>query len=140
MNKGLIALAFGGLAIGMTEFNMMGLLMDIAKDIDISIPKASNLIGLYAVGVVVGAPTLVIATANMAPKRVLFFLMLLFFIFNGVFALAPNESSLYISRFISGLPHGAFFGVGSVVAASLAKPVKEAQAIQYRFEFTNDAH
>jgi len=133
MNKGLIALAFGGLAIGMTEFNMMGLLMDIAKDIDISIPKASNLIGLYAVGVVVGAPTLVIATANMAPKRVLFFLMLLFFIFNGVFALAPNESSLYISRFISGLPHGAFFGVGSVVAASLAKPGKEAQAISVMF-------
>lgn len=133
MNKGLIALAFGGLAFGMTEFNMMGLLMDIAKDIDISIPKASNLIGLYALGVVVGAPTMVIATANMAPKRVLLFLMLLFFIFNGIFSLAPNEWSLYLSRFISGLPHGAFFGVGSVVAAKLAKPGKEAQAISIMF-------
>lgn len=133
MNKGLIALAFGGLAIGMTEFNMMGLLMSIADDINISIPKASNLIGLYALGVVVGAPTLVIATANMAPKKVLFYLMLLFFIFNGIFALAPNEWSLYISRFISGLPHGAFFGVGSVVAAKLAKPGKEARAISIMF-------
>src|SRR5690554_174589 len=79
MNKGLIALAFGGLAIGMTEFNMMGLLMDIAKDVNISIPKASNLIGLYALGVVVGAPTLVIATANVPPKKVLIYLMLMFF-------------------------------------------------------------
>lgn len=133
MNKGLIALAFGGLAIGMTEFNMMGLLMNIAADINISIPRASNLIGLYALGVVVGAPTLVIATANMAPKKVLFYLMLMFFLFNGIFALAPNEWSLYISRFVSGLPHGAFFGVGSVVAAKLAKPGKEARAISIMF-------
>lgn len=133
MNKGLTALAFGGLAIGMTEFSMMGLLMDIAKDVNISIPKASNLIGLYALGVVVGAPTLVMATAKMSPKKVLFYFMLLFFIFNGIFSLAPNEWSLYISRFISGLPHGAFFGVGSVVAAKLAKPGKEASAIAIMF-------
>jgi DHA1 family arabinose polymer transporter-like MFS transporter len=133
MNKGLIALAFGGLAMGMTEFNMMGLLMNIADDINISIPKASNLIGLYALGVVVGAPILVITTANMRPKKVLFFLMLLFFLFNGIFSIAPNEWSLYISRFVSGLPHGAFFGVASVVAAKLAKPGKEAQAISIMF-------
>lgn len=133
MNKGLTALAFGGLAIGMTEFSMMGLLMNIAEDINISIPKASNLIGLYALGVVVGAPTLVILTANMAPKRVLFYFMLMFFLFNGIFSLAPNEWSLYISRFVSGLPHGAFFGVGSVVAAKLAKPGKEATAIAIMF-------
>lgn len=133
MNKGLIALAFGGLAMGMTEFNMMGLLMDIAKDVGISIPKASNLIGLYALGVIVGAPTIVILTVNVAPKRVLSILMLLFFIFNGIFSMAPNEWSLYISRFVSGLPHGAFFGVGSVVAAKLAKPGKEAQAISIMF-------
>ncbi|WP_107038653.1 MFS transporter [Brumimicrobium mesophilum] len=133
MNKGLIALAFGGLAIGMTEFSMMGLLMNIAEDIDISIPKASNLIGLYALGVVVGAPTLVILTANMAPKKVLFYFMLMFFLFNGIFSLAPNEWSLYISRFVSGLPHGAFFGVGSVVAAKLSKPGKEATAIAIMF-------
>lgn len=133
MNRGLVALAFGGLAIGMTEFNMMGILMDIAHDTGISIPKASNLIALYALGVVVGAPTLVALTAKLPPKKVLFFLMILFFIFNGLFAVAPNQFTLFTSRFIAGLPHGAFFGVGSVVAASLAKPGKEAQAIAVMF-------
>lgn len=133
MNRGLLALACGGLAIGMTEFNMMGILMDIAADIDISIPRASNLIALYALGVVVGAPTLVALTAKMPPKKVLFFLMILFFVFNGLFSIAPNEFTLFTSRFISGLPHGAFFGVGSVVAANLARPGKEAQAISIMF-------
>lgn len=133
MNKGLVALAFGGLAMGMTEFSMMGILMDIAKDIDISIPKASNLIGLYALGVVVGAPTLVIATSKMQPKKILISFMLLFFVFNAIFSLTSSEWSLYLSRFISGLPHGAFFGVGSVVAAKLAKPGREARAIAAMF-------
>lgn len=132
-NKGLIALAFGGLAIGMTEFTMMGILPDIASDINIDIPTASNLIGLYALGVVVGAPTLVAATSKYPAKKVLLFLMLLFFVFNAIFTIAPNHWSLFISRFISGLPHGAFFGIGSVVAAKLAKPGKEAQAISIMF-------
>ncbi|SMG30721.1 MFS transporter [Sphingobacterium psychroaquaticum] len=133
MNKALIALAFGGLAIGMTEFTMMGILPDIAKDIDVDIPTASNLIALYALGVVVGAPTLVALTSKQSPKKVLLFLMLLFFVFNGFFAFAPSKALLFITRFISGLPHGAFFGVGSVVAARLAKPGKEAQAISMMF-------
>ncbi len=133
MNKALIALAFGGLAIGMTEFTMMGILPDIAADIGVDIPTASNLIALYALGVVVGAPTLVAATSKYSPKKVLLFLMLLFFIFNGLFAIAPNKLLLFVSRFVSGLPHGAFFGVGSVVAARLAKPGKEAQAISIMF-------
>lgn len=133
INKGLISLAFGGLAIGMTEFTMMGILTDIAKDVNIDIPTASNLIGLYALGVVVGAPTLVAATSKYPAKKVLLFLMLLFFIFNAAFTFAPNQWTLFISRFISGLPHGAFFGIGSVVAAKLAKPGKEAQAISLMF-------
>jgi len=133
MNKGLIALAFGGLAIGMTEFTMMGILPDVAADLGISIPEASNLIALYALGVVVGAPTLVAFTAQYSPKNVLLFLMLLFFVFNGLFSLAPDKILLLTSRFISGLPHGAFFGVGSVVAARLARPGKEAQAISVMF-------
>ncbi|HMR17953.1 MAG TPA: MFS transporter [Sphingobacterium sp.] len=133
MNKGLIALAFGGLAIGMTEFTMMGILPDIAQDIGVDIPRASNLIGLYALGVVVGAPTLVALSSAYRPKRVLFFLMLLFFVFNGLFTLAPNHWTLFLGRFAAGLPHGAFFGIGSVVAARLAKPGKEAQAISVMF-------
>lgn len=133
INKGLIALAFGGLAIGMTEFTMMGILPDIARAVNIDIPTASNLIGLYALGVVVGAPTLVAFSSGYPPKKVLFFLMLLFFIFNGLFTFSPNQWTLFLARFAAGLPHGAFFGIGSVVAARLAKPGKEAQAISVMF-------
>lgn len=133
MNKGLIALAFGGLAIGMTEFTMMGILQDIAKDLNIPIPEAAHLIAIYALGVVVGAPTLVLFTGKYPPKKVLLFLMLLFFVFNALFAVAPSHITLLITRFMSGLPHGAFFGVGSVVAAQLATKGKEAQAIAVMF-------
>lgn len=133
MNKGLIALAFGGLAIGMTEFTMMGILQDIAKDLHIAIPEAAHLIAIYALGVVVGAPILVLFTGKFPPKKVLLFLMVLFFVFNGLFAIAPTQETLMITRFMSGLPHGAFFGVGSVVAAQLAQKGKEAQAIAIMF-------
>ncbi len=133
MNKGLIALAFGGLAIGMTEFTMMGILPEIASDLQVDIPKAANFIALYALGVVVGAPLLVLFTGKYPPKKVLLFLMVLFFVFNGLFAFAPEYYSLAVSRFLSGLPHGAFFGVGSVVAAKLAEKGKEAQAISIMF-------
>lgn len=133
MNKGLIALAFGGMAIGMTEFTMMGILPDIAKDLQIEIPKAAHLIALYALGVVVGAPTLVLFSGKYPPKSVLMVLMLVFFIFNALFAIAPGFFLLEVSRFAAGLPHGAFFGVGSVVATQLAKKGKEAQAIATMF-------
>lgn len=133
MNKGLIALAFGGLAIGMTEFTMMGILQDIAKDQQIEITQAAHFIALYALGVVVGAPILTIFTGKIAPKKVLLLLMLLFIVFNGFFAIAPDYNTLAISRFMSGLPHGAFFGVGSVVAAQLVQKGKEAQAIAFMF-------
>src|SRR5690606_38676654 len=133
MNKGLIALACGGLAIGMTEFTMMGILQDIAKDQQIEITEAAHFIALYALGVVVGAPILTIFTGKIAPKKVLLLLMLLFIAFNGLFAIAPDYNTLAISRFLSGLPHGAFFGVGSVVAAQLAAKGKEAQAIAFMF-------
>lgn len=133
MNKGLIALAFGGLAIGMTEFTMMGILQDIAKDQQIEITQAAHFIALYALGVVVGAPILTIFTGKIAPKKVLLLLMLLFILFNGLFAIAPDYNTLAISRFMSGLPHGAFFGVGSVVAAQLVQKGKEAQAIAFMF-------
>lgn len=133
MNKGLIALAFGGMAIGMTEFTMMGILPDIAKDLNLEIPEAARLIALYALGVVIGAPILVLATGKYAPKNVLMFLMLLFFVFNGLFSIAPNLFTMELSRFAAGLPHGAFFGVGAVVATRLAKPGKEARAIATMF-------
>lgn len=133
MNKGLLALACGGLAIGMTEFTMMGILQDIAKDQQIEITEAAHFIALYALGVVIGAPILTLFTGRFAPKNVLLFLMVLFLVFNGLFAIAPEYNSLAISRFMSGLPHGAFFGVGSVVAAQLAQKGKETQAIAFMF-------
>lgn len=84
VQKSLLALAMGGLAIGMTEFSMMGVLEDFAKDLNISIPKAGNFISMYAMGVMVGAPTLIMATSKYSPKKVLIFFMLLFTIFNSL--------------------------------------------------------
>jgi DHA1 family arabinose polymer transporter-like MFS transporter len=133
LRKSLLSLAFGAFAIGMTEFTMMGILPDIAKDIAVDIPTAGHLIAIYALGVVVGAPTLVMLSTNYSPKKVLLFLMFLFLIFNGWFALAPDYTSMMISRFMSGLPHGAFFGVGSVVATRLSDVGKQAQAIAIMF-------
>ncbi|MGV0979925.1 MFS transporter [Empedobacter falsenii] len=133
VKKSLLALAMGGLAIGMTEFSMMGVLEDFAKDLNISIPTAGNFISMYAMGVMVGAPTLIMATSKYSPKKVLIFFMLLFTIFNSLFVIAPSYNTLLIARFMSGLPHGAFFGVGSVVAAQLAAKGKEAQAISIMF-------
>lgn len=133
MKKGLLALAFGGLSIGMTEFTMMGILPDIASDIGVEIPVAAHLIALYALGVFVGAPILVLFTSKFSPKKILILLMLMFFVFNGIFAIAPNHWSMQIARFMSGLPHGAFFGVGSVVAAKMAPTGKSAQYISIMF-------
>lgn len=133
IQKSLVALALGGLAIGMTEFTMMGVLEDFAKDLNISIPEAGNFISIYALGVMVGAPTLIMSTSRFAPQKVLMFFMLLFTVFNALFVIAPSYNTLLIARFLSGLPHGAFFGVGSVVASQLVQKGKEAQAIAFMF-------
>lgn len=133
MKKSLIALAFGGLTIGITEFVIMGLLPDIASDMRVSIPVAGYLISAYALGVVVGAPLLVVLGRNQAPKKMLLILALMLAVFNALSIIAPNYELLFASRFLSGLPHGAFFGVGAVVASRLADKGKEAQAIAIMF-------
>ena len=133
IKKSLLALLFGGLGIGITEFVMMGLLEDIAVDLMIDIPTAGHLITAYAIGVVIGAPLLVVIAGKYPPKRILIGLMLVFIVFNAFTAFAPSYGSLLISRVLAGLPHGAFFGVGSVVASRLAQPGKEAQAISIMF-------
>ena len=133
MKKNLIPLALGGLGIGTTEFVMMGLLPDIAKDFHISIPVAGHLISSYALGVVIGAPLLVAISSNFEPKKILLALMTIFTVFNAFSAFAPNNTALLIARLLSGLPHGAFFGVGSVVASRLAEKGKQAQAISIMF-------
>ena len=131
--KSLYSLALGGLGIGITEFVMMGILPDVAADLSISIPKAGHLISAYALGVVIGAPLLVVIAGKYPPKNLLIFLMILFTVFNGFSAFAPDYNTLFIARLLAGLPHGAFFGVGSVVASRLADKGKSAQAISVMF-------
>lgn len=133
MKKGLLALALGGFGIGVTEFSMMGMLEDIANYLQISIPEAGHLISVYAVGVVVGAPLLVLFSSQVPPKKVLIYLMGLFALFNGLTALAPSYEMFLAGRFFSGLPHGAFFGVSAIVASRMADKGKEAQAISVVF-------
>lgn len=133
MTKQLFPLALGGLAIGTTEFVIMGLLPDVSNSLDVPIPIAGHLISAYALGVVIGAPILVALSAKFPPKYILISLMILFTIFNAFSIIAPDYNTLLMSRFFAGLPHGAFFGVGTVVAAKLAKKGKEAQAIASMF-------
>ncbi|PYF72374.1 MFS transporter [Pedobacter nutrimenti] len=133
MKKSLFSLTMGGLGIGITEFVMMGLLPDIAKDLSISIPQAGHLISAYALGVVIGAPLLIVVAGSYPPKKILMALMVLFTVFNALSAFAPGYHTLFIARLLAGLPHGAFFGVGSVVASKIAEKGKEAQAVSLMF-------
>ncbi len=125
----LLALAFGGFAIGTTEFVTMGLLPNIARGVDVSIPSAGHIVAAYALGVVFGAPLLAIVGARMSRQRLLLWLMAAFAVGNLTSALAPNYQLLLLARFASGLPHGAFFGIGAVVGASLVPPHRRAWAI-----------
>ncbi|MDR6403730.1 MULTISPECIES: MFS transporter [Chryseobacterium] len=133
IDKRIIPLAIGGLGIGTTEFTIMGLLPDIAKSLQITIPEAGHLISAYALGVVIGAPILIGYSVKFPPKKVLMVLMIIFTLFNGLSAIAPDYSMMLVIRFLSGLPHGAFFGVGTVVATRMAGKGKEAFYISLMF-------
>ncbi|WP_291887657.1 MFS transporter [Chryseobacterium sp.] len=133
LDKRILPLAIGGLGIGTTEFTVMGLLPDIAKSLQISIPEAGHLISAYAMGVVIGAPILIGYSVKFPPKKVLITLMVIFTLFNALSAIAPDYTTMLIIRFLSGLPHGAFFGVGTVVAARMAGKGKEAFYISLMF-------
>lgn len=128
MKKSLIALAFGTLGLGIAEFVMMGILPDVAKDLGISIPMAGHFISAYALGVCVGAPVLTLAR-KYPLKHILLVLVTLVMIGNICAAMAPNYWVLLAARFISGLPHGAYFGVGSIVAERLADKGKGSEAV-----------
>lgn len=133
MKKAFLALAMGGFGIGMTEFVIMGILPDIAADLQITIPQAGHFISAYALGVVIGAPLLTAIGSKWPAHKVLLVLMAWFTIFNTASAFANDYTSMLIVRFLSGLPHGAFFGIGAVVASELARPGKEAQSIATMF-------
>jgi DHA1 family inner membrane transport protein len=124
-----LALAVGGFGIGTGEFSMMGLLPNVAGDFGISIPTAGHVISAYALGVVVGAPLIAVIAARWARHRLLLALMIFFAAGNFASALAPGYASLIAVRFIAGLPHGAYFGVASLVAASLVPAAHRARAI-----------
>lgn len=128
MKKSLIALAFGTLGLGIAEFVMMGILPDVAKDLGISIPVAGHFISAYALGVCVGAPVLILARKHPL-KHILLALVTLMMVGNTCAALAPNYWVLSLARFISGLPHGAYFGVASIVAEKLADKGKGSEAV-----------
>lgn len=116
MKKSLIALAFGTLALGIAEFTMMGILPYVASDFGISIAKAGHFISAYALGVCCGAPVLILARKRPL-KQILMALVSLIIVGNLCASLAPNYWILMLGRFVSGLPHGAYFGVASIVAS-----------------------
>ncbi len=131
--KALLALAVGGFGIGLTEFVIMGILPNVANALSITIPEAGHFISAYALGVVVGAPLLTSLSRKIAPHRMLLLLMVWFTIFNTISAFSSSYGFMLVARFLSGLPHGAFFGIGAVVAGKLAKEGKSAQAIAVMF-------
>ncbi len=119
MRKGILTLAFGTFALGMTEYVMMSILPDLANTFHTSISTAGHLISSYAIGVCVGAPLCAIFLRNWPLRNILILLMAILAGGNLLFALSPNFESALASRFISGLSHGAFFGTGSIVASRL---------------------
>lgn len=123
------ALALGTLGLGISEYVMMGILPDIAGDFKTTIPQTGQLISAYAIGVCVGAPLMVILGRKIPLKSMLLLLIVLYIIGNTFSALAGSYAWLMVARFVSGLPHGAYFGVGSIVASKLAEKGKEGQAV-----------
>ena len=125
----MLALGVGGFSIGTGEFVIMGLLPEVARDIGVTIPEAGHVISAYALGVVVGAPALAVLAAGWGRRALLIALMAAYAVANIGSALAPGYLSLNVLRFLSGLPHGTYFGVAALVAASLAPPGRRASAV-----------
>jgi DHA1 family inner membrane transport protein len=123
------ALAVGGFAIGTTEFATMSLLPSMARDLHIDEPTAGHVISAYALGVVVGAPVIAVLSARISRRILLISLMGAFALANGLSALAPTDAWMLLFRFLSGLPHGAYFGIASLVAASLVPDSRRTQAV-----------
>ncbi|WP_312309112.1 MFS transporter [Acinetobacter variabilis] len=133
VNFSLLALAVGAFAIGTTEFSPMGFLPEIARDLEISIPRAGMLISAYALGVMLGAPLMTLWLSRYSKRKSLILLMAIFTIGNILATLAPNYLGLMGARIITSLNHGAFFGIGSVVAASVVPKDKQASAVAMMF-------
>jgi MFS transporter, DHA1 family, inner membrane transport protein len=133
VNFPLLALATGAFGIGITEFAPMGLLPDMAAGLGVSIPAAGLLVSAYALGVLLGAPLMTLTTARMNRRTLLILLMGIFTLGNFLSAIAADYTTLMVARVITSLNHGAFFGVGSVVAASIVPPERRASAVAAMF-------
>ena len=133
VERALLALALGGFGIGTGEFVTLGLLPNVAGSLDVSIPQAGHLISAYALGVVVGAPLLTGAAVRLPRRRLLILVALIMAALNVASALMPGFTSLLIVRFLAGLPHGAYFGVASVVAANLVPEGRRSSAMAVVF-------
>ncbi|WP_159945407.1 MULTISPECIES: MFS transporter [unclassified Nocardiopsis] len=133
MPLALLALALGAFAIGTTEFVIMGLLPEVAADLGVPVPSAGHLISAYALGVVVGAPLLTALSTRLPRKTVLLLFLGLFLAGNLATVLAPSFGAVFASRVLAGLPHGAYLGVGSLVAANMAGPGRQATAVSRMF-------
>lgn len=125
------ALAMGGFGIGATEFTIMGLVQEGALDLGVSLPAMGVLISAYALGVVVGAPILTAMLAKAPRKNAVMWLMLAFTVFNALSFFAPTYEQVVVSRFLAGLPHGAYFGLAALLAASYVAPTKRGSAIAW---------
>ncbi|CAL93198.1 MFS transporter [Azoarcus olearius] len=129
----LLALAIASFGIGTTEFVIMGLLPEVARDLGVDIPRAGMLVSGYAMGVVIGAPILAVVISRMQRRRALLGLIGMFIAGNLLCALAPDYAALMAARIATAFCHGAFFGLGAVVAAGLVAPERRAQAIALMF-------
>ncbi|AIO67955.1 MFS transporter [Burkholderia oklahomensis] len=129
----LLALAISAFAIGTTEFVIMGLLPDVARDLAVTLPSAGLLVSGYALGVAAGAPLLAVLTSKMPRKAALQLLMAIFIVGNVLCAVAQGYGTLMIARVVTSFAHGSFFGIGAVVAASLVSVDKRASAIALMF-------
>ncbi len=128
-HRAILALSVGGFAIGTGEFSMMGLLPAVAGSLHVGIPQAGWLISLYALGVVIGAPVITVACARMERRRLLMAMMVLYALGNLMIALSRQYATIGAFRFLSGLPHGAYFGVAALVAASMVERHERARAV-----------
>jgi DHA1 family inner membrane transport protein len=133
LNWPLLALAIGAFGIGTTEFTPMGLLPVIAQGVGVSIPTAGMLVSAYAIGVMVGAPIMTLAFSRFGKRTALMLLMTIFTVGNLLSALAPDYYTLLAARLVTSLNHGAFFGLGAIVAASVVPAEKQASAVATMF-------
>ena len=129
LNPGLLALSVGAFGIGVTEFAPMGLLPVIARDLNVSIPAAGLLISAYALGVVIGAPIMTLTTGRVPRRSLLIGLTAIFTLGNLLSAISHSYGLLLAARILTSFNHGAFFGVGSIVAAGLVAPERRASAV-----------